>query len=90
MAAPANGQSNGHGETFYQKEFHKAHDVNRGLKELRRLGLTAADLLPAPRVAGREPPPRFILENSDHKRTLAHLRELTERIYAAVSRDSSD
>ncbi|HJT78505.1 MAG TPA: DNA topoisomerase IV subunit B, partial [Gemmataceae bacterium] len=32
--------------------------------------------VPAPRVAGREPPPRFVLENGDSRRVLAHLREL--------------
>ena len=35
--------------------------------------------MPAPRIAGREPPPRFFLENEDKQRNLSHLRELTAR-----------
>ena len=43
-------------------------------------GLSAADLVPLPRVAGREPPPRFVLENGDSKRPLPHLRELVAEV----------
>ena len=45
-----------------------------------RVGLGGADLVPAPRVAGREPPPRFILENGDLHRVLSHLRELVGEV----------
>jgi DNA gyrase subunit B len=72
----AQGQANGHGETFFVQEYHKVRDVNRALEELRRHGLEASDLVPAPRLAGREPPPRLLLENGDHKRPLLHLRDL--------------
>ncbi len=32
--------------------------------------------MPAPRLAGREPPPRLVLENGEQRRLLATLREL--------------
>jgi DNA gyrase subunit B len=54
--------------------------VNRGLEKLRDFGLSAADLVPIPRVAGREPPPRFILENGDQRRVLSQLRELSGEV----------
>jgi DNA gyrase subunit B len=58
------------------QELHEVRQTNRGLDRLNELGLKAADLVPLLRVAGREPPPRFILENGDMKRILPHLREL--------------
>jgi DNA gyrase subunit B len=54
--------------------------MNRGLEKLRELGLTNADLLPAARVAGREPPPRFVAENEGYRRELVTLRELLTEI----------
>src|SRR5262249_24760067 len=54
--------------------------INNGLDRLRGFGLTGADLVPLPRVAGREPPVRFVLENGDSKRVLAQLRELVAEI----------
>jgi DNA gyrase subunit B len=79
--APANG--NGHGEpapTFFVQELHEVRAINRGLERLREFGLGAVDLVPTPRVAGREPPPRFVLENGDQRRVLAHLRELPAEV----------
>jgi DNA gyrase subunit B len=76
----ANGQTNGHGETFYVQELHEVRDVNRGLEELRRFGLAPSDLVPAARVAGREPPPRLVLENGEQRRLLPHLRELVAEV----------
>ena len=35
--------------------------INHALQRLRALGLTGADLVPLPHVAGREPPVRFVL-----------------------------
>ncbi|HLJ97629.1 MAG TPA: DNA gyrase subunit B [Gemmataceae bacterium] len=75
-----NGQTNGHGETFLRQEFHEVRGINRGLERLREFGLDASCLVEAPRVAGREPPPRFILENGDLHRVLPHLRELVSEI----------
>jgi DNA gyrase subunit B len=71
---------NGHAETFSVQELHEVRAVNRGLEKLREFGLGAADLVPAPRVAGREPPPRFLLENADLKRILPHLRDLVPEV----------
>jgi DNA gyrase subunit B len=71
-----NGHTNGHGDVLYVQELHEVHEVNRGIEELRRFGLLPSDLVPAPRLAGREPPPRLVLENGDQRRLLATLREL--------------
>ncbi|HZY85906.1 MAG TPA: toprim domain-containing protein, partial [Gemmataceae bacterium] len=62
-----NGHTNGHGETIYVQELHEVREVNRGLAELRKHGLAPSDLLPAARVAGREPPPRLALESGEQK-----------------------
>ncbi|HZU34275.1 MAG TPA: DNA gyrase subunit B [Gemmataceae bacterium] len=75
-----NGNGNGHTETVFVQELHEVRGINRGLEQLKSFGLTGADLVPQPRVAGREPPPRFLLENGDHKRNLSHLRELVHEI----------
>jgi DNA gyrase subunit B len=75
-----NGQTNGHAETFYVQELHEIRDVNRGLEELRRFGLLPSDLVPAPRVAGREPPPRLVLENGEQRKPLLHLRDLVAEV----------
>jgi DNA gyrase subunit B len=78
--APSNGQTNGHGEMLDVRELHEVRKVNRALEELKKYGLLASDLIPAPRVAGREPPPRLLLENGDQKRQLPHLRDLVSEI----------
>jgi DNA gyrase subunit B len=84
--APAhgNGNGNGHAEaqgpTFFVQELHEVRGINRGLERLREFGLGGADLVPEPRVAGREPPPRFVLENGDSSRVLGHLRELVAAV----------
>jgi DNA gyrase subunit B len=71
----ANG--NGHaGETLFKQELHEVRAINEGLRRLREFGLAGADLVPQPRVAGREPPPKFALENGDSRKVLPHLREL--------------
>ncbi len=68
---------NGHAAAMFSvQELHEVRGINRGLERLREFGLGTADLVPQPRVAGREPPPRFILENGDNRRILSNLREL--------------
>jgi DNA gyrase subunit B len=81
-AAPpaAEGQSNGHADRLDYRELHEVRKLNRALEELKKYGLLASDLIPAQRVAGREPPPRLILENGDQRRLLAHLRDLVTEI----------
>jgi DNA gyrase subunit B len=80
----ANGNGNGHADaqapTFFVQELHEVRGINRGLERLREFGLAGADLVPAPRVAGRDPAPRFRLENGDHQRVLPHVRELVAEV----------
>jgi DNA gyrase subunit B len=81
--AHANGNGNGNGElqqTYSVQELHEVRAVNRGLDRLREYHLGTADLVPAPRIAGREPAPRFIIENGDNRRVLPHLRELVGHV----------
>jgi DNA gyrase subunit B len=70
----ANG--NGHSEVLYVQELHEVQEVNRGVRELERYDLKPSDLVSAPRIAGREPPPRLVLESGDQRRHLVTLREL--------------
>jgi DNA gyrase subunit B len=83
-APGTNGNGNGSGEpqgpTFSVQELHEVRAINRGLERLREFGLAGPDLVPAPRVAGREPPPRFVLENGDTRRVLAQLRDLVPEV----------
>src|SRR5262249_30674536 len=74
------GNGNGHAVTFFEQELHEVRAITRGLERLRELGLGGADLVAVPRVAGREPPPRFVLENGDVRRPLPHLRDLVPEI----------
>src|SRR5439155_3709966 len=79
--AGTNGNGNGHqAPTFSVQELHEVRGINRGLERLREFGLGAADLIPAPRVAGREPLPRFILQNGDARHVLPHLRVLVGEV----------
>jgi DNA gyrase subunit B len=78
--APANAQGNGHVATFDVHELHEVREINRCLGELKSFGLGAADLVPAVRVAGREPPVRLRLESGEHGKVLAHLRDLVAEV----------
>jgi DNA gyrase subunit B len=76
-------KTNGHGELFSPQELHEIKAVNRrgDLKKLReQFGLAPTDLIPAPRIAGREPAIRLQLEHEDKKQVLPHLRVLTSEI----------
>jgi DNA gyrase subunit B len=76
-----NGHANGHaGETFFVQELHEVRGIHRGLDRLREFGLGKADLVPLPRIAGREPPLRFVLEHGDIRRELPHLRALAPEV----------
>ncbi len=68
--------TNGHADTFYVQELHEVREINRALAELKKHGLLPSDLVPARRVAGREPPPRLVLDNGGQEWKLAHLRDL--------------
>src|SRR5205807_3461099 len=75
---------NGHGDhaaaTFFAQELHEVRGINRGLERLREFNLDGTCVTDAPRIAGREPPPRFVLENGDQRRVLPHLRELVPEV----------
>jgi DNA gyrase subunit B len=71
---------NGQGGLLLVQELHEVRHLNRGLDELRQRGLETADLLPTPRVAGREPPVRFLLQSGDQRRVLSHLRDLVAEV----------
>jgi DNA gyrase subunit B len=74
--------TNGSAMTFSVHELPEVRNVNRArlLEELHQRGLKATDLLPLPRVAGREPPLRFVLLNGEQKRVLPHLRDLVSEV----------
>lgn len=76
----SNGQANGHGEIFAVQELHEVKKVNLGLEKLKTFQLHATDLIHAPRIAGREPAPRFFLESDDKKQVLPHLRVLVGEV----------
>jgi DNA gyrase subunit B len=78
--ADAGVQVNGQPATFYDLELHEVREVNRGLEELRRYGLVPSDLVPAPRVAGREPPLRLRLDSGEQHKALPHLRDLISEV----------
>ncbi len=68
-------------EIFTELDLHEVKAINRGIEELRtKYNLQASDLLPSPRIAGREPAPRFFLENDGKQQVLSHLRVLVAEI----------
>jgi len=85
-AAPRpNGHVSGNGEgpvpTISKQELHEVRGINNGLEKLREFSLGATELVPTPRVAGREPPPRFFLTSGgDNKRTLPELRGVAPEV----------
>jgi DNA gyrase subunit B len=66
--------------SFVVQELHEVRGLNRGFGRLKEFGLGAADLMPAPRIAGREPAPRYALLHGDQSRDLPHLRDLPNEI----------
>ncbi len=81
--APGAPAASGPGEAdanFAVHELHEVRSLNRGLARLREFGLGGEDLIPLPRVAGREPPVRYHLEHDDRRESLPHLRELPARV----------
>jgi DNA gyrase subunit B len=75
--------ANGNGqavETFFMMELHEVRTINRALEKLKAFGFAPPDLIPLPRIAGREPPVRFVLQNGDARQELTQLRELPAKI----------
>jgi DNA gyrase subunit B len=77
------------GVTFFLQELHEVRGINRHLEKLREFGLGASDLAPLPRVAGREPPVRFVLESGGSRKVLTTLRELVTEIRRVGERGMS-
>ena len=75
-----NGQANGHAETFFVQEFHEVRGINRGIERLKEFRLDTTCFVESPRIAGREPAPRFRLHHGDQDRILPHLRDLIPEI----------
>ncbi|WP_020470214.1 DNA gyrase subunit B [Zavarzinella formosa] len=65
---------------FVADEYHEVRAINRALAKLRDLGFTVADLIPAPRIAGREPPIRYTMVHDDTRHTLISLRDVVSEI----------
>jgi DNA gyrase subunit B len=65
---------------FSVDEWHEIRSLNRAVLKLRELGFTPEDLVPLPRVAGREPPVRYILQHGEIRKELDHLRQLVAEI----------
>jgi DNA gyrase subunit B len=69
-----------HAERYTQDDWHEVRVLNRAIGKLMELGFQASDLVPLPRIAGREPPVRFIVEHGDVRRDLPHLLMLVAEI----------
>jgi DNA gyrase subunit B len=68
-------------ERFTVDEWHEVRGLNRALKKLKdESGFAPADLVPLPRIAGREPPLRYTLAHGDTRRDLDHLRVLAGEV----------
>ena len=65
---------------FVVDEWHEVRGLNKAVAKLAEVGFTPADLIPLPRLAGREPEVRFTLANGDGRKPLADLRELTGEV----------
>lgn len=74
-------------DAFSEIELHEIHAVNRGMEKLKaEFKLLPSDLIPQPRLAGREPFQRFFLENDGKEMSLLHLRLLVAEIRKAGER----
>ncbi len=65
---------------FTVDEWHEVRALNRAVAKLREAGFEPGDLVPLPRVAGREPPVRFAVQHGESRKDLDHLRELVAEI----------
>ena len=65
---------------FTVEEWHEVRSLNRNLAKLKLVGLLPSDLIPLPRLAGREPAVRFALVHGDSRKDLADLREVVGSI----------
>ncbi|MCZ2343484.1 MAG: DNA gyrase subunit B [Bacteroidales bacterium] len=65
---------------FTVDEWHEVRALNRATAKLVELGFLPEDLIALPRLAGREPPVRFVIGHGDHTKELDHLRQLVAEI----------
>ncbi|HYH66160.1 MAG TPA: DNA gyrase subunit B [Urbifossiella sp.] len=62
-------------------EWHEVRALNRAAARLEKdYGFVPADLVPLPRLAGRDPAVRFVLERDGGRKELLHLRELVAEV----------
>ena len=62
-------------------EWHEVRVLNRAAAKLQAdYGFAPADLVPLPRLAGRDPAVRFVLERDGSRKELSHLRELVSEV----------
>jgi DNA gyrase subunit B len=61
-------------------EWHEVRALNRAVAKIRAMGFEPPHLVALPRVAGREPPVRFVLERDGSRKELAQLRELVAEV----------
>jgi len=61
-------------------EWHEVRALNRALVKIKDAGFDFSDLIPAPRLAGREPPVRFTLLHGEVRKDLDQLRQLVSEI----------
>ncbi len=65
---------------FTVDEWHEVKALNRGVAKLKTAGFEPKDLLPLPRLAGREPAVRFQLAYGETRKDLDSLRQLIAEI----------
>ena len=65
---------------FVVDEWHEVKTLNKALGKLAAAGFDPGDLLPSPRLAGREPAVRFVLAHGDSRKDIDHLRQLVAEI----------
>lgn len=65
---------------FSVDEWHEVKAMNKAIAKLSEAGFDEKDLVPQPRIAGREPKPRFKLIHGEIERDLEHLRELAAEV----------
>ncbi len=79
--APVSGDGPPPAERFTVDEWHEVRGLNRAGKKLKDdFGFGPADLIPLPRLAGREPAVRFTLTHGDSRKDLDDLRSLVAEV----------
>jgi DNA gyrase subunit B len=67
-------------ERYTQDDWHEVRLLNRVIAKLKEQGFESGDLIALPRLAGREPPVRFVVEHGEVRRELPHLLMLVAEI----------